>query len=137
MNQVIATVSKFEDIKSQYLRKWINILCNTEARYSEFVDKFLDNNNIFYSVSEYQRYLRAKGEGNKVDIVDMQKAVDIGDVITLNYMFEDLFMEPIDREAVSHFMSLAKQEKLKLTDIIDYHKKDQDRGFWLTIKKVM
>lgn len=127
----------FEEIKSEYLKRWLNILCNNEVRYNEFVSKFLNKNNVFLSVSEYQRYLKASRDSKAFNLEGMQEALDNGDEKTLNYLLEELFMEPIDCEAVNRFMKLAKDERIRLNDLISYHQKDQSRSFWLTMKKVM
>lgn len=127
-----------EEVKSEYLREWLNLLCNTEKRYKKFMDHFIDNGHLFHSACQYQRYLRdEEGRGREIQVNHIQSAMDKGDLSALNNVIEELFIEPIDREAIKHFVRVMEKDDVELHDFINLYKSDRDRGFWLTVKKLM
>lgn len=131
---------KFEvdNIKSGYLRDWLNLLCNTKPRYEKFIDQFMDDKNMFHAACLYQKYLREEeGRGKDIKLEQIENALGIGDMETLNVMLQELFIEPIDNNEIEYLIKLIDDEELKVSDIYDSHKYDKDRGFWLTLKKMM
>jgi hypothetical protein len=128
----------FEEIKSEYLLDWLNLLCNTDKRYKKFIENFLEKENIFHSACRYQKYLREEeGRGREIKTSQIHEAIKKKDINTLNSIFQEIFIEPIDNEAIKYFMNYTEMEKFKVDDLIKLHKKDKDRGFWLTLKKLI
>lgn len=137
MNECCIVKFDAEEVRSEYLREWLNLLCNTERRYRKFMDNFFNNNNLFHSACKYQKYLREEeGRGKDIQINHIQNAIDSGDLNKLNMILEELFIEPIDKEAIKYFVSMVREEGTELADLINLHKNDKERGFWLTVKKL-
>lgn len=127
-----------KNIKSVYLREWLNLLCNTKPRYEKFIDQFMDDGNMFHSACSYQKYLREEeGRGKDIKLDEIENALSNGDITKLNVMLQELFIEPIDNYEIDYLIDLIEREELKVSDIYDFHKSDKDRGFWLTLKKMM
>lgn len=127
-----------ENVKSAYLRDWLNLLCNTKPRYEKFIDQFMDDGNMFHAACSYQKYLREEeGRGKEIKLDHINTAIENGDLNTLNFILQELFIEPIDNNAIDYFISLIEKEELEPGDIYKLHKSDKDRGFWLTLKKMM
>lgn len=127
-----------ESVNSEYLRDWLGLLCNTEKRSKEFIDNFLDDKNLFDSAFRYQRYLRnEEGRGKEITIKHLKKAIEEEDLKTLTKLLQEMFIEPIYSDAVNHFFNLVKRQNHQINDFIKLYKSDKDRGFSLTIKKLM
>ena len=127
-----------EKIRSQFLIEWLNLLCDTESRYKKFQEMLLDNEDLFHSACKYQRYLRnVEGRGKDIDIDLIQEAADNGDYNTLHKIFQEIFIEPIDNEAIRYFINLTTEKKIVIYDLINNHNYDDERCFWLVLKKTM
>lgn len=127
-----------EDVKSIYLREWLNLLCNTKPRYEKFIDQFMDDGNMFHAACSYQKYLRdEEGRGLNIDCDQLELAVRDGDMDEITRILQELFIEPIDSHEVDYFVELVEKHEMNVKDIYELHKNDHDRGFWLTLKKTM
>jgi hypothetical protein len=127
-----------ENIRSIYLRQWLNLLCDTEPRYEKFIDQFMDDGNMFHSACKYQKYLREEeGRGTDIKLDHIEKAIEAGDLNSLNVILQELFIEPIDDREIDYFVNLVEKEEISAGEIYNLHKNDRDKGFWLTLKKMM
>lgn len=125
-------------IRSEFLIEWLSLLCDTEIRYKKFQELFLDTEDLFHSACRYQRYLRnVEGRGKNIHVDYIQEAVDNDDYETLHRTFQEIFIEPIDNEAIKYFINLVKGKKLVISDLLNFHNNDDERCFWLVLKKMM
>jgi hypothetical protein len=128
----------FENEKSEFIMEWLNLLCDTDDRLNKFVEEFLDTHNIFHSACNYQRYLRSEEKrGQNIQIGNILQAVAIKDLVKLKSIFQEMFIEPVDKEALKYFMKITEERKMVINDFIDLHNMDQEKSFWLILKKVM
>jgi hypothetical protein len=138
MNEFCSNKFDSKEVRSEYLREWLNLLCNTEKRYRKFMDNFFKASNLFHSACMYQKYLREEeGRGTDIKLDQIQYAIDNGDTKTLGVIFQELFIEPIDKEAVKYFVKLVQNEGLEVHDFISLKKNNRERSFWLTVKKAV
>lgn len=138
MENCISNKFGFSQIKSEYLVDWLNLLCNTDYRYKKFIDHFLEEGNLFHSACRYQKYLREEeGRGKDIKVSNINEAVENKDIRSLNNIFQEIFIEPIDNEAVGFFIDYVKEKKFAVDDFINFHKNNIDKGFWLTLKKLI
>ena len=138
MERFFATDFSTQKVRSEFLIEWLNLLCDTESRYKKFRELFFDAGDLFHSACKYQRYLRnVEGRGKEINIDYIQDAVDNGDYDTLQRAFQEIFIEPIDNEAIKYFINLTKEKRLMICDLLNIHNDDDERCFWLVLKKMM
>jgi hypothetical protein len=128
----------FENKKSEFIMDWLNLLCDTEGRLNKFTEKFLDIHNVFHSACSYQRYLRSEEKrGQNIQIHNIQQAVTLKDLVKLKAIFQEMFIEPIDNEAIKYFIKMTEEKKMVINDLVNLHNIDEEKSFWLILKKIM
>ena len=128
----------FENEKSEFIMEWLNLLCDTDIRLNKFIKDFLDTHNVFHSACSYQRYLRREEKrGQNIQICNILQAAALKDMVKLKLIFQEMFIEPVDKEALKYFIKITEKRNMVINDIINLHNLELEKSFWLILKKVM
>lgn len=111
------TIQSILKTNTNYLKRWLNILCNTKEYYRIFIGSFLDNTDLESSIFEFQAYLKYIGRGQDISIDQIKNSIDKRDNKQLKILLEELLLIPIDNIEVVKVLNITDYTDLK--DFID------------------
>lgn len=100
------TIQSILNNHSRYLKKWINILCNTEENYNIFLSGFLNMYDFEESLFKFQDYLKSNGRGQDISIRQIKECLLKKDSMRLKVLLEEILLKPIDTAEMKKLIQL-------------------------------
>lgn len=97
---------------TRYLRRWLNILCNTEEYYNEFVKDFMDEADLEYSMFEFRDYLKHTGRGQDITIGQLKSSIDKKNGKQLKALLEESLLIPVDNAEIVKVLKIRGYAEL-------------------------
>ncbi len=113
----LITVRSILTSNLRYLKRWLNILCNTEEYYAKFVNSYMDITDLEYSMFEFRNYLKHIGRGQDITIGQLQESIKVRDKTELKALLEELLLIPVDNKEIMKVLKIKSYAELQ--DFID------------------
>lgn len=109
------------EFPSLYHLKLGNMLCNTDEKFTYYMDTYYNEDNIVGSVENFKKFIKEQRTYEKDIVKNIEIAMKNGDYITLWYQLQEFFIEPMDEYYIKNLTRLIKSG-LTFEDIFMWYK---------------
>jgi hypothetical protein len=94
------------ELKSNFMEKWYNLLCNTPEREKEFLEKFYRNDKwLLGQLGDYRKYQMQQGRGRDITAEDLMFATNKEELINL---LQEIFLYPVEEYELGYIAKYLK-----------------------------
>lgn len=107
------TVRSILYTNTRYLKRWLNVLCNTQEYFDAFVNNFLEVTDLESSMFEFQEYLKHTGRGQDITIQQIKDGIKRRDGKQLKGLLEELLLIPVDNTEITQVLQITEYTDLE------------------------
>ena len=100
------TLEERIEFKSNFMKKWYDLLCNTNEREKEFLKKFYrDDKWLLGQLGDYRTYQMQQGRGRNITAEDLMFAMSKEELINL---LQEIFLYPVEEYELTYIAKYIK-----------------------------
>jgi len=110
-------IFKKPQLRSKYMERWYEILCNTSEREEEFIERFYENNGwILKALYNYRIYQIQQGRGQNITPQELSQTREEDELI---HKLEEMFLYPIYKST----LKLIRETFINYEELLELHSK--------------